>query len=143
MQGMRRLGRLSFEEWQFVFSLPHFAIQAAEFADQAEVFAKSIAPQASTWNTELDAIRHCLWSALMARRFGQDFAKACADAHEARGNNVPGELAMDLHNNEVGRRLGATSYPEPELKNQCVSALKRGELKYLTSVLPFSSGKTR
>lgn len=54
----------------------------------------------------VDAARHVLWSYHMTDAFGPDIAKAYGDAHErAVDANSPGDRAMDLHNNAVGRFL--------------------------------------
>jgi hypothetical protein len=68
----------------------------------------------------------------MTHRFGYDFARDYGIAHERLpdGHNPAHREAMDLHNNEVGRRiatahLGASAEELLELADQ---ALQRGEL---------------
>ncbi|MGW0251372.1 DUF6973 domain-containing protein [Nocardia goodfellowii] len=57
-----------------------------------------------------DAFRHAYWNALMAKEMGQDWAKNFATAHERiddpNATHASSE-AMDLHNNEIGRRIQA------------------------------------
>lgn len=43
----------------------------------------------------------------MTRALGSDLAKSFGDAHEAFSGNPPEERAVDLHNNAVGREIGA------------------------------------
>ncbi|ACU38567.1 DUF6973 domain-containing protein [Actinosynnema mirum] len=52
-----------------------------------------------------DAFRHAYWNALMTRRYGEEWTRDFATAHERAptGHEVP--VAMDLHNNEVGRDI--------------------------------------
>lgn len=54
-----------------------------------------------------DAYRHVLWSYLLTRRFGPDFAREVTDAHETAPGNSPAEHDMDYNNNAVGRRYAA------------------------------------
>jgi hypothetical protein len=62
-----------------------------------------------------DAFRHTYWNALMTRKFGETFARKYATAHEGvPGNEGPRE-AMDLYNNEVGRRI-ASEHPDADEK---------------------------
>jgi hypothetical protein len=57
-----------------------------------------------------DAFRHTYWNALMTRQYGEDWAKAFATAHEGLPGNSANREAMDLYNNEVGRKI-ATDNP--------------------------------
>ncbi len=59
-----------------------------------------------------DAFRHCYWNCIMVRRFSVvnpatalSIAKSFADAHEDYPKNPANHIEMDLHNNEVGRKL--------------------------------------
>ena len=64
-------------------------------------------------NGAFDAMRHCTWNCLMARSIGAAQAKEVGDLHEGcnTDNDCPA-LAMDLHNNLVGRELGQHSPAE-------------------------------
>lgn len=57
-----------------------------------------------------DAFRHTYWNALMTRQYGEDWTKAFATAHEGLPDNRANREAMDLYNNEVGRKI-ATDHP--------------------------------
>lgn len=57
-----------------------------------------------------DAFRHTYWNALLTARFGADFAREIATAHEAVPDHTAASEAMDLHNNEVGRQI-AVAHP--------------------------------
>ncbi|HEV2762490.1 MAG TPA: hypothetical protein VGV38_05795, partial [Pyrinomonadaceae bacterium] len=77
-----------------------------------------------------DAFRHAYWNALMTREFGADFARKFATAHEGVPGNAADREAMDLYNNEVGRRI-ATENPNAgpeELARLVQQAVERGEL---------------
>lgn len=52
-----------------------------------------------------DAFRHAYWNALMTRRFGEEWARNYANAHEMRPDNTQPRESMDLYNNEVGRQI--------------------------------------
>lgn len=49
--------------------------------------------------------RHFYWNFAMTRAFGASRAAAFANSHEVSNPNPAGELAMDLHNNAVGRAM--------------------------------------
>ena len=53
-----------------------------------------------------DAFRHTYWNARLTQRFGQDWTRRFTTAHERLPSSDPVAVAMDLHNNEVGRRIG-------------------------------------
>jgi hypothetical protein len=77
-----------------------------------------------------DAFRHAYWNALMTQRFGEDFAARFASAHEGAGGNPADREAMDLYNNEAGRRI-ATQNPnasEEELADLVQQAIRDGEM---------------
>jgi hypothetical protein len=77
-----------------------------------------------------DAFRHAYWNAMLANRFGQDWTEQYTTAHERVGTNAATAEAMDLHNNEVGRRIAAEnpdSGPE-ELKCLVDQAVRNGEM---------------
>ncbi|MFH8572576.1 DUF6973 domain-containing protein [Streptomyces sp. NPDC017993] len=53
----------------------------------------------------MDAFRHTYWNSLMAQRYGVDWAERYGSAHERMSGNPSDREAMDLHNNELGRRI--------------------------------------
>ncbi|MGV3615454.1 MAG: DUF6973 domain-containing protein [Fimbriimonas sp.] len=52
-----------------------------------------------------NAFKHAYWNIRLCAVFGEELAKRMADAHEDFPSNGLDTKAMDLHNNEVGRRL--------------------------------------
>lgn len=75
-----------------------------------------------------DAFRHIYWNVLMSRQFGDDFAAAFATAHEGVPGNPADREAMDLHNNELGRRI-AREHPnasKEELQEIIMEEIKNG-----------------
>ena len=92
-----------------------------------------------------DAFRHTYLNALLSDRFGEEFASAFTTAHEAvPGNPAPRE-AMDLYNNELGRRIarenpGASDRELADLVHDAVRGGEavvldaRGELAYSDEV---------
>lgn len=77
-----------------------------------------------------DAFRHAYWNALMTKRFGEDFATRFASAHEGSGDNPADREAMDLYNNEVGRRIASQNpdASEEELADLVQRAIGNGEM---------------
>lgn len=56
-----------------------------------------------------DAFRHAFWNAVMTRLIGRGGAARWANAHENGDKlNTPRQMAMDKHNNLVGRETAAT-----------------------------------
>jgi hypothetical protein len=72
-----------------------------------------------------DAYRHTLWSYLLAKMYGEQFAKEVTDAHEAYADEEELKKAgrmswnsasyQDLVNNGVGRQYAAMGYPESSI----------------------------
>jgi hypothetical protein len=82
-----------------------------------------------------DAFRHAYWNAMLANRFGQDWTTGYTTAHERVDSNAATAEAMDLHNNEVGRRIAA-EHPDAgpdELKRYVQEAVERGDLVVVNS----------
>ncbi|MEZ7892249.1 MAG: hypothetical protein QMC67_10915 [Candidatus Wallbacteria bacterium] len=84
-----------------------------------------------------DAARHVYWNCLLARYFGEDYAKGITDGHEV---NTPSEqfaeVVMDLHNNEQGRQLSKEhSHSSNDNNYNCcqeavITAIKNGNALY-------------
>lgn len=77
-----------------------------------------------------DAFRRAYWSALMARRFGAAFAARFAAAHAAMPGSSPEGTAMDLYNNEIGRRI-AQAHPDASrrtLAEMVRRAIEQGDM---------------
>jgi hypothetical protein len=77
-----------------------------------------------------DAFRHAYWNAMLANRFGPEWTEQYTTAHERVDTNSASAEAMDLHNNEVGRRIAAEdpdAGPE-ELKGYIEGAVRNGEM---------------
>lgn len=74
------------------------------------------------------AYRHVLWSYLLAKEFGPDFAKQVTDAHEAPAEEKErGETNQEIHhrrdlaNNEIGRRYASLGYSEQEILSRVMT----------------------
>ncbi|MGW0247900.1 DUF6973 domain-containing protein [Nocardia goodfellowii] len=72
-----------------------------------------------------DAFRHMYWNALMTQKFGEEWTQTYATAHEKTGGNTPQREAMDLWNNEIGRKIGAAN---PDASPEELQALIRQEI---------------
>lgn len=86
-----------------------------QIKEAAEVEAKVRFPPQNgvddTADNHTDAFRHTYWNALMTQRFGEQWTRDFATAHERLPNNPSTAEAMDLYNNELGRQI-ATSNPD-------------------------------
>ncbi|PKM42883.1 MAG: hypothetical protein CVV03_09215 [Firmicutes bacterium HGW-Firmicutes-8] len=83
------------------------------------------------YNGNGDAFRHALWSGLMTRDCGVNWAKKVGDAHENGAKNNPElEKKMDLHNNEVGRKIAIDNRNSPfdELANLVQQSVEGGKM---------------
>ncbi len=96
------------EQIEIVSLYPLRAPVILALTDQARALATRHAP-GDVWLQ--DAIRHVIWSFLLTRTFGPDFATRVTDAQELRPGNTPDERAMDYHNNAVGRRFVSDNVP--------------------------------
>ena len=76
-----------------------------------------------------DAFRHAYLNALLTDRFGGDFAEAFATAHEGVPGNSADREAMDLYNNELGRRIASENpgASDDELADLVYQAVINGE----------------
>lgn len=84
-------------------------INAKRAADISSGRAAANFPASQLWNGRGDAWRHFRWNFSMAQSLGSRAASAFANAHEVSGQNDPAELAMDLHNNAMGRAFAESS----------------------------------
>lgn len=77
-----------------------------------------------------DAFRHAYWNAMLTQRFGEEWAQEYATAHERNPDSHPTPVAMDLHNNEVGRRIALENpdADEEELRGLVEQAVRDGEM---------------
>lgn len=79
---------------------------AGQLADESQAeAAKSGLP--GLHNGPADAYRHCLWSCQMTKAIGASQAEEVGNIHEKYGENPPGEICMDLHNNAQGRNAAS------------------------------------
>lgn len=106
-------------------------IKETAYASADQTFAKTDFTGAETQNdNHNDAYRHAYWNALMTSRFGEGWASDFATAHEQVPGNEPAREAMDLHNNEVGRRI-ARENPDAspqELGTLVKQAVENGDM---------------
>jgi len=84
-----------------------------QIKEAAEVEAKVRFPPQNgvndTADNHTDAFRHTYWNALMTQRFGEQWTRDFATAHERLPNNPATAEAMDLYNNELGRSIAVAN----------------------------------
>lgn len=100
-------------------------IQALPAADQQRV--RDAWPRNDGHN---DAFRHAYWNARLTAEFGESWTREFTTAHEGSNPGSSTREAMDLYNNEIGRRI-ATEHPgasPAELADHVRAALDGGEL---------------
>ena len=77
-----------------------------------------------------DAFRHAYWNARLTAEFGESWTRQFTTAHEGLPGNGAVREAMDLYNNEVGRRI-AVEHPgasPDQLADLVKAALDNGDL---------------
>ncbi|MDV6011060.1 DUF6973 domain-containing protein [Haloechinothrix sp. LS1_15] len=77
-----------------------------------------------------DAFRHAYWNAQLTQRFGEEWTEEFTTAHEGDPDNHPTPVAMDQHNNEVGRRIAVENpdASQQELRELVEQAVRDGEM---------------
>lgn len=69
------------------------------------IYHFNMEPNGIAYNNEGDAFKHCYFQAELSLWLSPVIAELIGNAHENRPNNPPGEKAMDLHNNAMGRQI--------------------------------------
>ena len=86
----------------------------ANFGRAREIAAEVLAKYPNSHNEMGDAMRHAEWSQRMASEINPFTAWAAGTGHEVQGmcqGQPMNEMAMDLHNNGVGRSAGSSGQP--------------------------------
>lgn len=89
---------------------------------------------------EVDAVRHFIGSSILSAYFGEDFTRRLLTAHEKRGKAFNDENYMDLSNNEVGYKFGATIPMTTKIRRVKVAGhprVKRTKYKILNTSIEF------
>ena len=127
------------------------AFGARDAKGDAEVTSTSVGLGGDVDDTPQNAFKHCYWSCRMTQMVGGATAKCIGDIHEECGTDFGSPSSnMDLHNNNIGRLLGASAksvFPGPDQLNcraACLDALCGGALVYITGTIPkwFCPGPT-
>jgi hypothetical protein len=124
------------EQIEIVSLYPLRAPVILALTDQARTLANQYAPD-DVWLH--DAMRHVIWSFLLTRTFGPEFAIKVTDAQELRPGNTPDERAMDFHNNAVGRRFATENVPLEALPHLVLS--DRDVIRHPDEVGRFGEGR--
>ncbi len=117
-------------EKAYLKSNPHHAFAIKESKNVAFAETKSRFGN-NGHNDKSDAFRHCFWSAMLSRDIGYKNALEFTTAHEDFPENPVNEKDMDLHNNNVGIRLGVSMASNEKLAQYCHTALLVGRLKVI------------
>lgn len=81
-----------------------------------KIYNFSMEPNHTSHNNEADAFKHTYMSAELTIFLGADFAnKIGLLQEETNSRNVNAERAMDLFNNEVGRKIGLRLKSNPKI----------------------------
>lgn len=95
------------EEKKVCKNNPFDCWRSRDTARHAFEWSAQVFPEYGGHNDKRDAHRHCVWSALMAKRANSEFARQFGFAHERGAKNQPiREFNMDVYNNSKGREVG-------------------------------------
>jgi len=83
-----------------------------------------------TNDNQLDAIRHFMFSALLASQYGYGASRALMVAHEQH-RDVSAREKMDLYNNELGLKFGATYYETGKSPKELIDNISQKAFWYL------------
>lgn len=92
-------------------------------------------------NMRGDAVRHLVWQALMAKKYGPDVAKLAGDYHESRmpawlgGAGVfpdEQEREMDKFNNALGLEIAKQANTPEDIYRLAKEYVDSGKAKYMT-----------
>ncbi len=100
---------------QYPFRMPGLVNIMAEAKEESKRMAK-------IRDIPEDAYRHILWSYLLTRSYGPEFAKQVTDAHEIGDlSNTEADHQMDYHNNAIGRQYAQKNYKKHEILTQLLN----------------------
>ncbi|WP_143875944.1 DUF6973 domain-containing protein [Nocardia fluminea] len=108
-----------------------------QISDDASETAERLFPDKNVDNQEdgnfqdnhADAFRHAYWNARLTEEFGPEWTEEYTTKHEGREDNRMGREAMDLYNNELGRKI-ATENPgigSAALQNKIIESWNNGD----------------
>lgn len=109
-----------------LLSRPHLIVRTVYATIQATIEAEKRFTNSHFGNNKANAFKHAAWNALIAHNvqfyFGKNptramaWAKKITDLHEECFPNHPAEKAMDLKNNEIGRKIYLKLFEERHTK---------------------------
>lgn len=131
----RSQGKLTPKMLDYFSIHPLRAFSFRKTAQQAEQMARGICNVNTRHvNDEVDAIRHFIWSTLMAYKLGGKAAFDITTLQEARENSTNTYVYMDLFNNELGITYARNfNGDKDKLKETALYLLNRGDFHVLES----------
>jgi hypothetical protein len=117
---------------------PMKMIKAYKASWEAEAICLSMY-SSSFQNDESDACRHFMWSALLQKQLGREFADQVLTAHEMNPEQPKVEKEMDFANNSLGIDEGSKldkigKFNEENLKTAFKEKLNTGKVKFLNKL---------
>ncbi len=136
IKALRKIGEMpenvNYVEQVLIVGYPIDAISmdsAREIADQAtwQIFGES-----GNGDGEANAFKHSYWNAVATQKIGMKKTRLFANAHEFgwvwENASNPTPMKMDLHNNAVGRTIGASNLYEKDIRTGVLTELIKGGL---------------
>jgi len=112
-----------------------------DIANAAAGIAEGTYSSKEQWQGKGDALRHIVWQAMMAKKYGNTLANAAGQYHElglgkrfkaADPNQSDAEKEQDLYNNTIGREIAAKATSIEDIYRLAKEAVEKGQAKYLT-----------
>lgn len=117
--------------WETAVCLGHWfdCIRARNAWSDAVDASKRRYPHLGCCENKKDAMRHCVWSALMTKRANNTFAREMGLAHE-KSDRGPRKIRFDIYNNARGRAVGRAGENKSDrwIKDTCHSMAENGTL---------------
>ncbi|MCB1121479.1 MAG: hypothetical protein KJT03_08020, partial [Verrucomicrobiae bacterium] len=111
--------RLSTGDLDLVADHPLKAPRLLEIRRETEEKAREL--RWAQKNFPEDVYRHVLWSYLLTKEYGSEFAETVTNAHETGSYNTEEEMAKDRQNNRIGIYYALNDVPEAKILSRIQS----------------------
>ncbi|WP_339608938.1 hypothetical protein [uncultured Planktosalinus sp.] len=137
MAVLNRIKNLSFKQFFLLASTfikrPRYFFSTHKATLRTVWICDKLFKKAHHKNNVTNAFRHGLWNVLIAKKCflknnsvekSVEWAKSITDLHEKMAPNAELEMIMDLHNNEIGRKLFAEKQMQNMEEEMIITVLK-------------------
>lgn len=136
-------GKITPKMWKVIMQKPWSVVwikKSAELSDLHSSTFCDVVDEPRHTRDEVDAVRHFMFSSLLASKLGPKFTRDFLTAHEQRTDTYNDENIMDLKNNDLGihfsnklKRFSKSSTKLKKIKLELRSRIKNGDLYVLNT----------